>query len=90
MGLITAMSIYEMAITRDFYFEVYKSWDALNQMWDANGFNLFYRLLIADGVLTFIPQIAGLILVYGGVSSEIAKNVRPDILSSEGTSYNRM
>jgi hypothetical protein len=39
-------------------------------VWDSNGFNLFWRLLIADGILTFVPQIAGLIYVYIGVSKE--------------------
>jgi hypothetical protein len=71
MGLITAMSIYEMAITRDFYYFQLSNWDYWNSVWDQNGFNFFWRILIADGILSFVPQIAGLIAVYWGVSREL-------------------
>jgi hypothetical protein len=74
LGLITAMSIYEMSITRDYYIKAAGSAglpDAekfFQDKWDKDGFNLFWRMLIADGILTLVPQVAALIFVYLGVS----------------------
>lgn len=89
MGMITGMSIYEMAITRDFYFFMVKNWDILNKMWDENGFNQFWYMLIADGILTFVPQIAGLIFVYLGVSKQARTGDSGDQITQD-SGYSKM
>jgi hypothetical protein len=85
LGLITMMSIYEMSITRDFYYKYGPTFDWQTK-WDNDGFNLFWRMLIADGVLTFVPQIAALIYVYLGVANEVQNATSGDQLTSNQVS----
>lgn len=48
-------------------------------------------MLIADGILTFVPQIAGLIYVYLGVAKEVHNGVSGDQLTSDnGSSYGKL
>ncbi len=90
LGLITMMSIYEMSITRDFYYKYFPTFD-WQAKWDSDGFNLFWRMLIADGILTFIPQIAGLIYVFLGIVKELQNNSSGDQLTSDqGSSYGKL
>jgi hypothetical protein len=90
LGLITMMSIYEMSITRDFYFKYFPQVDWQTR-WDNDGFNLFWRMLISDGILTFVPQIAGLIYIYLGVAKEVQNGLSGDQLTSDnGSSYGKL
>lgn len=71
IGLLLAISVYEMSITRDFYIEkIYKTSEVANAAWDADGFNTFWRILIADTVLTFVPQILFLIIFHVAISNQ--------------------
>ena len=46
IGLLLAVSVYEMSITRDFYIDkIYKTSEVANAAWDADGFNTFWRIL---------------------------------------------
>ena len=71
IGLLLAVSVYEMSITRDFYIDkIYKTSEVANAAWDADGFNTFWRILIADTVITFVPQVLFLTIFYVAISNQ--------------------
>ena len=80
-----------MSITRDFYIDkYYKTLDIANTIWDADGFNTFWRILIADTVLTFVPQILYLAIFYVAVSNQSRSESYLEQLTNEDSSgYNK-
>lgn len=70
IGLLQAISLFEMATTRDIYIDlIYKSESYANSEWDKDGFNTFWRILIADTALAFVPTIAFWVYFYDRVAS---------------------
>ncbi len=69
IGLLQAISLFEMATTRDIYIDkIYPSKDYANSEWDKDGFNTFWQILIADTALAFVPTIAFWIYFYNEIT----------------------